>query len=125
VSVLTDAKAHLSKAEEFLDAAQLLLEYGLVNAAVSSSVTSGINAKDAICLKTTGHTEKADNHQHAVKELKLSGPSASGLAQPLGRLLRLKAKSQYQAASVTESDARKAVEWARRLHEGALIIVRP
>lgn len=123
MSALTDATSHLSKAQEYLDAAQLLLELDLFNAAASSAVTSGINAKDAICLKLAGQTQKADNHLDAVKELKSASPAAARLAQILSRLLRLKAKSQYQAASIAGSDAKKAVDWAKRMHEGAQIIL--
>jgi hypothetical protein len=37
--------------------------------------------------------------------------------------LELKGKSQYQAATVSGAQARRAVEQARRLYEGAVEIV--
>jgi HEPN domain-containing protein len=123
VTSLSDARAHLGKAREFLDAAKALLDLGLHNAAASNAVTAGINAKDAISLKLTGQTRKTEDHRDAVSELKAIGPTAAGLAPTLGRLLQLKAKSQYRAASVSKSEATKAVEWARRLYEGAQTIV--
>jgi hypothetical protein len=55
---LDDARAHLAKAREFLEAAELTNDLGLFNAAASSAVTSGINSKDAICLTLTGRTRK-------------------------------------------------------------------
>ena len=90
MTALDDARAHLSKAREFLDAAELDLEVELYNAAASNAVTSGINAKDAICLALTGRTTKAVDHQDAVTELRSTGPSARPLATTLARLLKLK-----------------------------------
>lgn len=119
MSASAEARAHLEKAREFLDAAQTGLEFEHLNAATSNSVISGINSKDAICLRLTGRTRKADNHAEAVAELKASGPGGARLAPTLSRLLKLKTKSQYQAASIAIGDANKAIEWAARLLEGA------
>jgi uncharacterized protein (UPF0332 family) len=66
MSALTDARAHLRKAREFLDAAVLSLDCDLYNAATWSAVTSGINAKDAICLVLTGTTAKSETPTDAV-----------------------------------------------------------
>lgn len=110
-----DARAHLAKAREFLEAADLTSDLQLHNAAASSAITSAINSKDAICLTLTGRTNKADNHNEAVAELKAAGPAGRGLASTFGRLLRLKPRSQYQAGSVSASDAAKAIEWATRM----------
>lgn len=65
------ARTHLRKAREFLDAASVSRDLGLVDAATSAAVIAGVNAKDA--------------------------------------------KSQYQAVSVSATDAGKAIEWATRL----------
>jgi uncharacterized protein (UPF0332 family) len=54
VTALSEARAHLRKAKEFLTAAEFSLDLDLFNAATSNAVTSGINAKDAICLRLTG-----------------------------------------------------------------------
>lgn len=93
MTALTDARAHLRKAREFLEAAELNLESDLVNAATASAVTSGINAKDAICLALTGQTRKSDDHTDAVAELRAAGVATKALATTLGRLLKLKNKS--------------------------------
>ena len=37
----------------------------------------------------------------------------------LSRLLKLKSKSQYQAAAVSAADAAKSIDWAARLLEAA------
>lgn len=119
MSAVADAAAQLMKAREFLDAAQDCLEAGHHNAASSSAVIAAINAKDAICLRLTGVTRKADDHAAAVRELKAAGPLATALAPTLSRLLRLKTKSQYQSASVSAGDAAKACDWAARMVDAA------
>lgn len=123
MSALSDARAHLRKAREFLDAAELSLDGDLHNAATSSAVTSGINAKDAVCLALTGTTGKSENHLEAVAELRAAGQASRSLAPTLGRLLKLKNKSQYQTVDVARADAVKAVGWATTLVDGASGIV--
>lgn len=113
------ALAHLSKAREFLDAAALELDMGLFTAAASSAVLAGINAKDAICLRLTGRTGKADDHRAAVPELANAGPAGKALESTFRRLLGLKTAAQYQAAPISRTDATKAVEWAARMVDGA------
>ena len=73
MSALTDAKAHLAKAREFLEAAELNNDLALYNAATSNAVTSGVNSKDAICLKLSGWTGKSENHAEVIIELKSTG----------------------------------------------------
>ncbi len=97
MTYLADAKAHLDKAREFLESARDEYDYERYNAAVSSAVVSGINSKDAICLKTTGRTNKSENHNEALRELRSSGPDGASLEVTFRRLLGLKPKSQYQA----------------------------
>ncbi len=123
MSTLHDARAHQAKAREFLDAGRCSFDLKLFNAATSVAVISGINSKDAICLRLTGTTRKADGHNEAVAELEAAGPAGAALAPTLGRLLRLKTKSQYLSASVAAADASKALDWAARLLEGAEDVV--
>ncbi|MEV8374705.1 HEPN domain-containing protein [Kribbella sp. NPDC056861] len=115
MTALEDARAHLAKAREFLEAAELTNDLQLFNAAASNAVTSGINSKDAICLTLTGRTRKTDNHTEAVTELKSAGPAGREASSTFSRLLRLKSKSQYQAESISAADASKSVDWATRL----------
>ena len=119
MGALDDARAHLAKAREFLEAAEATLEIGLFNAATSSAVIAGINAKDAICLKVTGRTGKSDRHAAAIAELASAGTTGKQLAPTFRRLLKLKGGSQYLAASVGASDAVRAVAWATKMVEGA------
>ena len=120
---LDEAKAHLEKAEEFLVAAVHNHDLGLYSAATSDAVVSGINAKDAICLKLTGSTRKADDHTAAVAELRRAGREGAQLAQTLDRLLKLKSKAQYQTSAIPARDADHALRWAGKLSEAARRIV--
>ncbi len=124
MTALQDAKAHLQKAAEFLNAATITLDNELFNAATSNAVSCGVNAKDAICLKLTGRSDKMENHSDAAAELKRASATASVLGPTLTRLLGMKSRSQYQTASVARADATKALEWAQRMYDGAKEIVR-
>ena len=121
---LRDARAPLDKAREFLSAAEIELDGEWYNAATSSAVLSGINSKDAVCLKLTGRTGKAQDHNSAVPELRKAGPRAAPLAPVLARLLKLKTRSQYQTASVAKREAESAVRWATQMYDTAEQIVR-
>jgi len=90
LTALEEARLHLAKAREFLDAAGTSRDLGLNNAAASNAVISAINSKDAISLALTGRTGKSDNHAQAVEELKRSGPAGAELTSTLSRLPNLK-----------------------------------
>lgn len=124
MTALEEARLHLAKAREFLDAAETSRDLGLDNAAASDAVISAVNSKDAICLALTGRTGKSDNHAQAVDELRRSGSVGAQLASTMSRLLNLKTRSQYASQSVSAADAGKAVEWASRLHTTAEGVVR-
>lgn len=123
MTALSDAEVHLAKAKEFLEAAELARDLDLYNAATSDAVVSGINSKDAMCLRLTGKTGKGDNHLEAVAELRATGNVGADLAPTLSRLIKLKTKSQYSALNVAASDAAKALDWAERLLNAAQEIV--
>jgi len=108
-----EAVAHLGKAQEFLDAADSANEMGWTNAAASSAVTAGINAKDAMCFLLAGQSVAAENHREAVTELRRLGASTKEAATALDRLLGLKDRAQYDRRDVTKADADAAV---RRAH---------
>ena len=120
---LTGAKAHLAKAREFLDAARDEHDFERYSAAASSAIISGVNSKDAICLRTMRKTGKPENHSEAIHELRASGPDGAALEQTFGRLLRLKPKSQYQGTPISATDAGHAVAWAQRMYDVAADVV--
>lgn len=123
MSAISGAHAHLAKAREFLEAAELEHSQDLYNAATSNAVLSGVNSKDAICLKLAGKTSKADDHAAAIRELAATGTQGRDLAPVLKRLLSRKTKAQYQTTSIAASDARRAIEQAARLYDAAQRIV--
>lgn len=123
MSALTQARDHLAKAREFLEAAEIDLDLELFSAATSHAVIAGINSKDAICLRLTGRTTKGDNHHEAVAELKAAGPEGADVAATMSRLVKLKTKAQYLAPAIARTDASKAVEWATRMVEQAVAVV--
>ena len=123
MGALEQAQGHLRKAQEFLEAGELTLDLGMFDAATSSAVHSGINSKDAICLKLTGTTGKSQNHNDASAELRKAGRKAAAVADDLKRLIAAKPKAEYQSIAMARSEAAKAVERARRLYNAALEIV--
>ena len=123
MTAVEEAQLHLSKAREFLEAAEVNRDRNLPNAATSNAVISAINSKDAICLALTGRTNKSDNHGEAVAELRRAGRAGADLSPTLNRLLKLKARSQYAPLSVAATNASKAVEWAQQMFSGAQDVV--
>lgn len=119
MTAAADARAHLMKAREFLEAAEVELAGALYTASTSSSVLAGINAKDVICLRTTGRTGKSDDHRSAVVELAASGPAGRDLESTFRRLIALKTRSQYTAGPMSAADAQKAFGWATRMAQAA------
>ena len=114
-----EAEGHLTKAKSFLEAAQTTLELELYDPATSDAVVAGINAKDVICLRLTGTTNKTENHAAAIGELQTAGQPGADLVSTFQRLLRLKTRSQYQPSAVSAADAAKALEWAQRMVDAA------
>lgn len=114
-----DALAHLAKAQEFLEAAQAALDALWLNAAVSSAVTAGINAEDALCFAMAGRSTAADDHKSAVNELRALGSAGREPATVLDRLLGLKDRAQYDRRGVTAADAQAAVRRANVLVQTA------
>jgi len=110
-----DARPHLDKAEEYLQAAMIVAQDHRYNAACSLAVTSAINAKDVICILSVGFTDKSDSHDKAVAELRKSGPIGAQIAPTFSKLLSRKTKAQYSAPSVGVSDALDAVKRAERV----------
>jgi hypothetical protein len=55
-----EALAHLDKAQEFLEAARIALDERWHNAATSSAVLAGINAKDALCFGSVGRSSAGE-----------------------------------------------------------------
>lgn len=123
MGTLDQARGHVRKAKEFLDAGELALDHDMFDVATSNAVLSGINAKDAICLKLTGKSDKTQDHNDASAELKKAGPKAATVAGDLTRLVSSKAKAQYQSTAMARSEAVRAIERAQRLYDVAVEVV--
>jgi len=112
----SQAPKYLSKAREFLEAAQFSLGLGNYTAATSNAIHAGMNAGDAISCALVGSVSKGE-HADAPAHLKTIGDVQG--ARYLRQLLPLKTPAEYDPAPVSAAQARKAVEAARRLIEHA------
>jgi hypothetical protein len=65
----SEAPKHLSKAGEFLEAAQVSFEIGNYTAVTSNAVHAGMNAGDAISCALVGSVSKGE-HADAPEHLK-------------------------------------------------------
>lgn len=106
-------RGRLAKATEFLDAADLLREFGsesgvfasgsrFANAFVVQCVLSGVASADAICVARTGRYSRTGAHEEAVPVLRSAAGHA--VAKHLEVLLAVKNKAEYNARSVSDSD---------------------
>lgn len=129
MSALDDARVHLAKAREYLAAADLSHDAKLYDAAISNAVISGVNSKDAICLRLTRTTGKSDRHDDAIGELEAAGVATKyartteRLATVLSLLLSVKGRAQYAPILYSRAGAEAAIEQAQELLTGATTIV--
>lgn len=117
-----DARAYLSKASAWLEAATESLAAKRWDVAGGSAVTAGICACDAITGALVGQRAGGE-HAGSLSLLDTAGEDGRSAARQLSTLLRFKAPAQYDPAPLPEPDARKAVEIARRLVERATSVV--
>lgn len=103
----------MAKSEEFLLAAELMLDEKLFDVATSLAVSAAINASDAIILEKTGSIPSGPDHNQAVIMLRKATDLAT--ARQLQSAIGLKDKAQYRIARCTRADADSAVKAARRL----------
>ena len=115
MSAREEARAHLRKAQQFLDSAIDLRDRAQWDVATSNAVTAGINAADTVLLVLTGRSAKTGDHADAVRALEAAGGLAKPMVSPLKRLLKHKNRAQYQVAPMSRSVARSAVGGAEQL----------
>ncbi len=113
-----DARAYLSKASAWLQAAEESLQAGRWDVAAGAAVTAGINACDSLSGALLGQRAGGE-HNEAVDLLNGAGDEGRQAARQLSQLLRYKAPAQYDPAPMPQGDATKAVELARRLVDRA------
>jgi hypothetical protein len=92
-----EARGHLRKAAEFLEAAKRLSEDerdGLPDAVVSMCVHAGIAASDALCCALLGE-HSSGPHNDAASLLRTIATGGDGLSRLLSELLFSKSRAQY------------------------------
>jgi hypothetical protein len=113
-----DAAAYLTKARNWLDAAQDNLLADRWDVAAGSAVTAGINACDSICGYLLGE-RSGGQHDEAVGLLASAGEDGRAASRQLAQLLRFKTPAQYDPAPLSSANARKAADLAERLVDRA------
>ena len=78
---------------------------------------------DAACCVALGRRPRGADHHQAVALLESVAKGGSDMAKDLERLLSVKDNAHYGNLSVAGPDAERAVQWARRLVDGAAAIV--
>jgi hypothetical protein len=105
----------VSKAEEYLSAANSELDAGRAIAATSLAIHAGINAADAVTGMRLGQRAAGRDHDEALVLLRTAGPDGTAVAKELARLLPMKTRAEYEPDDLPKSDAARAVERARRI----------
>ena len=129
-----EARARLRRADEFLAVADLVLgerletpveddTINLSGVSAALAVLAGIAASDAATCHRLGERSRGQDHKDAIALLKTVVPHGPELAKDLARLLDLKDSAHYGVLGVSDSEARKAVDWAKRTIAGARTVI--
>jgi len=129
-----DARNSLKHGKAFLAVAGLVLgerieanadrdDINLSGVAAALSVLAGIAAADAACCHRLGMRSRGLDHAQSVVLVKQVIPHGDELANDLDRLLDLKDNAHYGVLGVADAEARRAVEWARRMLKNAGIVL--
>jgi hypothetical protein len=115
-----EAQVRLRQAEQYVDAADLVLDDGeFSGVAAALAVLAGIAASDAACCARLGEHHRGQDHKAAVALVETVEPGGRILGKDLKRLLDRKDDAHYGLMSVSSSEERDMVEWARRMLEQA------
>jgi hypothetical protein len=106
--------SYIAKAEEYLAAATTELEANRSIAATSLAIHAAINAADAVTGHRIGHRAAGPDHAEVRAVLREADKDGVELDRELARPLPLKTKAEYEPDEVRLSEARRAVERARR-----------
>jgi hypothetical protein len=111
-------EGRLSKAYEFMAAAEALLQLGESSPAVIATnfVHAGIAAADVVCCKKLGMHSTSTNHDDARK---LLAQADSALASSLSSLLSMKSEAGYGAEPLSGAKLTAAARAARKLLKAA------
>jgi fructose-specific component phosphotransferase system IIB-like protein len=106
---LGDARSYLTKAHEFLAAAENSFNLDNRVAATGNAVNAGILAADAIAASRAGQVWKGEHARAANHLEKVGGSDGKRAATHLRRLLPLKNRAQYDPDPVSVRDAKAAL----------------
>jgi HEPN domain-containing protein len=108
------ARAYVSKSEEYLAAAANELAAGRWIAATSLAIHAAINAADAVTCVRVGRRAAGQDHDQVLSLLREAGQDGAEVERNLARLLPLKTKAEYEPDDIAVSEATRAVERAGR-----------
>lgn len=122
----SDARARLKRAREFLAVAELVLgereassidddDLNLSGVAAALAVLAGIASADAATCFRLGLRSRDQDHRRAAELVTGVAPDGDQMQRDLNRLLNLKDGAHYGVLGIADSDAAKAVEWAKRM----------
>ena len=113
-----DALQFLARAESHLEAIELL-EHDLPDSAANLAVSVAIIASDAVCCARLGEHSQGADHSAAVSLLQSVAPGGKAMAKDLSRILAKKYDAEYRQTALSTNDAKKVIEWTRRLVDNA------
>jgi HEPN domain-containing protein len=117
------ARAYVTKATEYAEAAASEFEAKRYIAATSLAIHAAINAADAVCGARVGQRAAGEDHDHVLTLLKQAGPDGANIEKELRRILPLKTRTEYESDDVAPGVASKAVERAQRCVATAQAVV--
>jgi hypothetical protein len=117
-------EGRLAKAEQFLEAAQVIREFAgderdVADAYVTLCVHCGVAAADVICCVALGEHVQGDDHNQAVAHLSKVRPNGSELGNSLRVLLGMKTRAGYSHEQVSAAGCKRAQRAAERLLRAA------
>lgn len=122
----SDARRHLSKAEQFVEEARMAEKASRYDAAMLNAIHAGISAVDAVTIALGGRRSSDPDHRRAIDLLREvlgdTEPTATR-ANQLSALLGRKNRVEYESGLATAADASDAVDRAQRLVDWATEIV--
>lgn len=112
----SDARAALSKCQEFTNTAQTALADAKWNAAGLNAIHAGIAAADAALIASAGLRSASQDHGSVVSLLERQVPEfAASQGRQLSGLLKMKNQVAYEQRLLTYIESRQLVDQAVRL----------
>lgn len=120
----TDARAALTKCQEFTNTAQGSLGAGKWNSAGLNAIHAGIAAADAALIASAGLRSASQDHSAVILLLGQQVPEfTASQRRQLGGLLKMKHQVAYERRLLTDTEARQLVDHAARLSRWATGVV--